>query len=132
MTTNNKFCPDCSTLLHPKEKSFDTEEVDSDDEKQENGLYLVCEDCSYREKINTFAAKHFTKKLEKSHYVNPKRIANDYIYDMTYSRTRTKVCSNNDCSSKGNENPEIVLITSEDHPEIAYLCTTCKYIWGKM
>lgn len=132
MTSNNKFCPDCSTLLHPKEKSFSSEEVDSDDEKQEEGLYLVCDDCGYSEKITTFVAKHFSKKLEKSQYVHPKRIVNDYIYDMTYSRTRSKLCSNIECPSRGNENPEIVLITSEDHPEIAYLCTTCKYIWGKM
>lgn len=132
MTSHNKFCPDCSTLLHPKEKYFGEEEVDSDDEKQEEGLYLVCNDCSYSEKITTFVAKHFSKKLEKSQYVHPKRIANDYIYDMTYSRTRTKLCSNIECKSRGNENPEIVLITSEDHPEIAYLCKTCKYIWGKM
>jgi DNA-directed RNA polymerase subunit M/transcription elongation factor TFIIS len=132
MTSNNKFCPDCSTLLHPKEKYFETEEVNLDDEKKEDGLYLVCDDCGYDEKINTFVAKHFSKKNEKTQYVNPTRITNDYIYDMTYSRTRTKICSNIKCSSRGGKNPEIVLITSEDHPEIAYLCTICKSMWGKM
>lgn len=132
MTSNNKFCPNCSTLLQPKEKSFGVEEVDSDDEKQEEGLYLVCDDCNYSEKITTFVVKHYSMKLEKSQYAHPKRIVSDYIYDMTYSRTRTKICSNIECQSRGSENPEIVLITSEDHPEIAYLCTVCKYIWGKM
>ena len=125
---SNKFCLDCSTLLRPKEKFFGEDK----DEKQEDGLYLVCDDCGYSEQINTFVANHFSKKSEKTQYVHPKRIANDYIYDMTYSRTKTKNCSNSECSSIGNENPEIVLITSDDHPEIAYLCTTCKYIWGKM
>jgi DNA-directed RNA polymerase subunit M/transcription elongation factor TFIIS len=132
MTSNNKFCPNCSTLLQPKEKSFGVEEVDSDDEKQEEGLYLVCDDCNYSEKITTFVVKHYSKKLEKSQYAHPKRIVSDYIYDMTYSRTSTKICSNIECQSRGGGNPEIVLITSEDHPEIAYLCTVCKYIWGKM
>jgi len=133
MSSNNKFCPDCSTLLHPMEKfkDGDTKESD-DDEETEEGLYLVCGDCSYSEKTTTFSATHFSKKVEKTQYVHPKRIIEDYIFDMTLPRTRSKSCSNPKCPSRDNDNPEIVLITAEDHPEIAYLCTVCKFIWGKL
>lgn len=130
-TTSNKFCPNCSTLLHPTEKNVD----EDDNEENENGiagLYLVCEDCFYREKTTTFSATHFSKKIEKTQYVHSKRIINDYIYDMTFKRTRSKSCSNDKCPSHGKANPEIVLITNEDYPEIAFLCTVCKYIWGKL
>jgi len=131
--SNNKFCPDCSTLLHPSEKIHDRDSKESDDDEElEDGLYLVCGDCSYNEKATTFSTTHFSKKIEKTQYVHPKRIVSDYIFDMTYTRTESKPCANSKCPSHGKDNPEIVLITTEEHPEIAYLCTVCKYIWGKL
>ena len=115
MSSNNKFCPDCSTLLHPREKFRDGDTKESDnDEEAEEGLYLVCGDCFYSEKTITFSATHCSKKVEKTQYVHPKRIVEDYIFDMTLPRTRSKVCLNPECPSRGNDNPEIVLITSED------------------
>lgn len=135
MSVKNDFCPECSTLLHPEEIFSDNEDSNEDETEEKTpsgGLYLVCGECSYREKTESFTAHHFSKKIEKIQYVHPKRIVEDYIYDMTFPRTRSKVCSNKECPSQGKENPIIVLITSENHPEIAYLCTDCKYIWGKI
>ena len=132
MTSNNKFCPNCSTLLHPSEKFFNQENDEDSEQEFEDGLYLSCKECSYLEKTNTFSTIHFTKKVEKIQYVHPKRIISDYMYDMTLPRTRTKECSNSQCSSRNKDNPEIILITAEEHPEIAYLCTVCKFIWGKL
>ena len=40
-------------------------------------------------------------------------------------------CLNLECPSKKTENPEIIMITNEDFPEISYMCSECKYIWGK-
>jgi DNA-directed RNA polymerase subunit M/transcription elongation factor TFIIS len=137
MTTNNDFCPECSTFLHPEEIFVDeeTEETDSETEEEKKtmgGLYLVCGECSYKEKTNSFSTFHFSNKVEKIQYIHPKRLVEDYIYDMTYPRTKTKSCTNLKCPTYGKENPIIVLITSEDHPEIAYLCTVCKNIWGSL
>jgi len=139
ITSPNKFCPNSTTLLYPIEKSSsDIEEdgsginQDEPEGEEKTGLYLVCGDCSYNEKAITFSATHFSKKKEKTQYVHPKRIIADYIYDMTFKRTKSQPCANKDCPSRKKENPEIVLITNEDHPEIAFLCTTCKHIWGKL
>ena len=134
MSSNNDFCPECSTLLHPEE-IFDEEIHEDESEKDEetktnSGLYLVCKECSYKEKTNSFCTYHFSNKVERDQYINPLRLVNDYIYDMTYPRTKTKSCINLKCSTYGKENPIIVLITSEYHPEIAYLCTVCKNLWG--
>jgi|688.fasta_scaffold1151612_2 DNA-directed RNA polymerase subunit M/transcription elongation factor TFIIS len=132
--SSNDFCPECSTLLHPEEIFIDDEESDSEteDEKKTSGLYLVCGECSYKEKTNSFSTYHFSNKVEKIQYIHPKRLVEDYIYDMTYPRTKTKSCTNSTCPTNGKENPIIILITSEDHPEIAYLCTVCKNIWGSL
>ena len=132
MSSNNKFCPDCSTLLHPVERLSERGDDKEDDEEFEEGLYLVCKECSYSEKTNTFSTIHFTKKVEKTQYVHPKRIISDYVYDMTFPRTKSKQCANSKCPSRDGDNTEIVLITAEEHPEIAYLCTICKYTWGKL
>jgi len=131
MISNNKFCPGCSTLLHPIEKMSENDDSKNDEDFEE-GLYLICKECSYREKTNTYSKIHFTKKIEKTQYVNPKRIVYDYMYDMTLPRTRSIQCVNKECPSRNGNNPEIVLITSEEHPEISYLCTICKNIWGKI
>ena len=136
MSTINKFCPDCSRLLYPVEKIPDNDTSsdveDDDDEKIEGGLYLECDNCSYHEKTNTYSTVHFSKKVENVQYAHPKRIIDDYVFEMTLPRTQTKPCSNFKCPTRGKKNPEIVLITSEKHPEIAYLCTVCKFTWGKM
>lgn len=132
MSSNNKFCPDCSTLLYPVERLTENDDAKEDDEEFEEGLYLVCKECFYSEKTNTFSTIHFTKKVEKIQYVHPKRIISDYTYDMTLPRTKSKQCINSKCPSRNGDNPEIVLITAEEHPEIAYLCTICKYTWGKL
>ena len=123
--SNNDFCPECSTILKPKEITGD------DDEKSENGLYLVCEDCSYREKTNSFSAFHFSKKEEKTRYLSKNRIS-DYIFNKALNRTFKLECINNKCPSRGKNNPEIVIITSGDHPEIAYICSVCKHVWGRL
>ena len=130
MSSKYKFCPECSTLLHPIERISEYE--DTKDSEEEEGLYLTCKECSYSEKTNTFSTVHFTKKVEKIQYVHPKRIIYDYIFDMTYPRTKSMECANIKCSSRNKDNPEVVLITSEEHPEIAYLCTVCKNMWGKI
>ena len=130
-STSNKFCPNCSTYLHPVEKSFETDEEIKDGNEGE-GLYLVCDDCFYHEKAITFSATHFSKKIEKTQYVHPKRIITDYVYEMTFKRTKEKICPNENCPSRGKANPEIILITNEFHPEIAFLCTECKYVWGNL
>ena len=122
------FCPECSTLLHPEEII----DGNNDDVETLNGLYMVCSECSYKEKTNSFSMYHFTNKVEKIQYINPRRLVEDYIYDMTYPRTKTRSCTNVSCPTIGKENPIIILITSEDHPEIAYLCTVCKNIWGSL
>jgi len=135
MSSSNKFCPDCSTLLHPIEKFNKLDSKESDDEEElEDGLYLKCGDCSYSEKAPTFSTTHFSKRgeNEQNSHVHPKRISLDYMFDMTYPRTKSKPCANSECPSRGEDNPEIVLITNGEHPEIAYLCTVCKYIWGKL
>ena len=132
MSTTNKFCPNCSTLLQPieKMKKYDdaTDNIDADTEDVE-GLYLVCGDCAYREKINTFSVSHFSKKIEIIPFANPNRIVNDYRYDMTFPRTKSKTCANSKCPSQGNQNPEIVQITEENRPEVSYLCTVCNNMW---
>ena len=119
-TTVSIFCPECSTLLTPIEKKS---------EKDINELFLTCDGCSYEEKTNTYLFTHFTK-INSDSTLHPSRIQ-DYIYDMSYERTRKIKCLNDNCSSKNNKNPEIVMITSEDCPDLSYICTECKYIWGK-
>ena len=124
MSEHNKFCPNCSTFLHPQEKFSD----ENDEETKESGLYMVCGECSYQEKINYFSAPHFNKEIKTNS--KPIRVAEDYIYDVTFARTKTLECINVKCPSKGKDNPEVVLITSDKRPEIAYLCKICKYRWG--
>lgn len=130
MSLNNQFCPNCSTMLRPIEKLKNNEDYD-ESENFEEGLYLECRECFYNEKTNTFSKIHFSKKYKKIHYIHPKRMVNDYIHDKTYSRTTKIECINNECSSRNNKNSEIILITSKEHPEIGYLCSECKNIWGK-
>lgn len=131
---NYKFCPDCSTLLSPTEKSENDIDENDENDKDENlklsNLYLVCNECMYSEKALTFSVVHSTRKVEKTMYANPKRLVQDYMYDVTLPRTMQKPCVNPECETKGKANPEIILITSEKHPEIANLCTVCKNIWG--
>ena len=124
MSLNNQFCPECSTLLRPKELSDDQEE------QSNTYLYLSCDGCFYKERTDSFKTFHFSNKIERIEPIHHLRLVNDYIYDVAYQRTKTKPCNNKNCATYGKENPIIVLITSEHHPEIAYLCTECKHIWG--
>jgi DNA-directed RNA polymerase subunit M/transcription elongation factor TFIIS len=128
--SNYKFCPECSTFLHPIEKSPD-DDVDGDSDIEEKGLYSKCNQCGHYEKTNTFSAIHFSKNTKKIKYINKARMTKDYVFDKRYKRTKQKECVNTSCSSRGKQNPEIVLITNNKQPEIGYLCTECNFIWGK-
>ena len=57
-------------------------------------------------------------------------MASNRSASITLAHAATKSCTNLKCPTYGKENPIIVLITSEDHPEIAYLCTVCKNIYN--
>ena len=90
-----------------------------------------CDECGYYEKTNTFSTTHFSKKVEEIKYMNNNRMVNDYIFDKTFARTKKLECVNSKCSSRGKNNPEIILLTTDKRPEIGYLCSTCKSLWGK-
>ena len=125
--SNYKFCPDCSRFLYPTEKIPDEEDSDV----EEKGLYLECDECGYYEKIKTFSTTHFSKKTKEIKYINKARMVKDYLYDFRFKRTTKMECINSNCSSRNENNPEIVLITNNKQPEIAYLCGKCNHIWGK-
>jgi DNA-directed RNA polymerase subunit RPC12/RpoP len=138
------FCPDCSSILNPTvltEKSFKNSEDENtlhdtpkniEKGKEILGLYMVCSSCGYKIKKNRFSTIHFTKKVQEHNLnMNSMRIA-DLIFDKTYQRTMKIECVYENCPSKNDgTNPEIVLITSNKHPELGNLCTVCKNIWNK-
>jgi DNA-directed RNA polymerase subunit M/transcription elongation factor TFIIS len=135
MDQEDDFCPNCSSILNPVEDIED--ESDTEDSKNvvRRGLFMRCNDCNYSRPALTFSTTHFSKHYKKtggSLDMDPTRIS-DLIYSKTYSFTKSLECVNEECPSKKEKiRPEIMLITSENHPELGYLCTMCKAIWGKM
>lgn len=127
--SNYKFCQECSTLLVPVEKT--PEDNDSDSDVDEKGLYLKCNKCGHHEKTTSFSTIHFSKNTREIKYINKTRMSQDYTRDVRFKRTNQKECINTKCCSRGKKNPEIVLVTSNKHPEIGYICTECNFTWGK-
>lgn len=122
------FCPECSTLLEPVNNLNNDEDIVEDDEK----LYLQCHNCMYYEEAKMFSIKYYdNSKNNNISTIKHNRIG-DYKYDPTYLRTKSISCINEKCSSIGKSNPEIILITSENHPEYGFMCSECTYTWGQL
>lgn len=133
---SDDFCPNCKSILNPVEMMPD--ENDENDEKKEshNGLYMRCNECNFSRPAKSFSTIHFTKRLRKGRQstlnMDPQRVA-DLIYDKTYPVTQGIQCVNKNCPSrKSGKNPAVVLLTSDRHPELGYLCKECKHIWGRL
>ena len=132
MSNKDYFCPNCKSILNPVEL---VPEQKDDKKVARKGLYMRCDVCNFLRPSTGFSTTHFTKRSQKDGKtlnMNPARIA-DIMYDKTYQVTKNITCVNKECPSrKKGKNPEIVLITSDKHPELGYLCTECKYTWGKL
>lgn len=121
MSTSDKdFCPACGSLLQPFE---------------EDGVLLMrCTDCAYSTEASSYSAVHFTKRGGAGQQakggvsgMDPNRVA-DIIHDKTYQRTMKIKCINPKCTGQ----TEIVLITSNKHPERGYICASCHTTWGRL
>lgn len=126
------FCPECQTLLVPIET---VEETDEKSEKEDNQkvLLLRCDDCGFNRMAKSFSTTHFSKhvnKIESTLNMDPARVA-DLLYVKTYPVTQQLACVNKECPSRSGPNPPIHLITSDKFPERGYICSICKYRWGR-
>ena len=124
---SNKFCPECNTLLNDEE-AVDSSDDEKETKSEKKSLFLVCNDCSYKEKTDSFSTIHYLNKSNTIKTINLK-IIKDIKYDVRRKRTQQKPCVNTSCSSFGKNNPDIILITKEDSLEIDYLCTVCDHVW---
>lgn len=138
MSNTSDFCPECDNILYPYEPEDDYDSEDSELKDEEKGLFLRCAVCAYKRPTNTYRVTHFTKSFtdntklttKQGLFMDPYRIR-DMIYDNTYLRTMQISCANKECPSRGKKNPEIMLITSSKHTELGYICSVCKFTWGK-
>jgi len=137
MDEKDDFCPNCKSILNPVEMTPE----EAGDEKvtgnaaQRKGLYMRCNECNFSRPTQSFSTIHFTKRLRKGKQstlnMDPMRVS-DLMFDKTYPRTNGLQCVNPSCpSSKSSKNPEVVLLTSDKHPELGYLCTICRHMWGR-
>lgn len=134
MSDQDDFCPNCRSILNPVEMTND-ETKDDVSEVEHKGLYMRCGDCNFSRPASHFSTTHFAKNLHKNDKstlnMDPVRVA-DLIYDKTFPVTKSISCVNKKCPSQEKGiNPEIVLLSSDKHPELGYLCSECKHIWGK-
>jgi DNA-directed RNA polymerase subunit M/transcription elongation factor TFIIS len=123
---DDQFCPKCKSILKPKE-------VVNTEGRKTKKLHLVCEDCGYNKEASHFSTTHYSTRMKTdgSLHMDPARIQ-DLIYDKTLPHTSCVPCTNNECpSKKSKQNPEVVLLKFENHLELGYLCSVCKYIWGR-
>lgn len=122
---DNSFCPECDTYLRP---------VEIADEKDQLELFMRCINCNFSRKENKYTSTHFAKHSAKKNTldISPNRVR-DLVNDKTYPVTKQLECANRNCpSKKDNKNPEIVLLTSNDYPELGYICKVCYHVWGKI
>jgi DNA-directed RNA polymerase subunit M/transcription elongation factor TFIIS len=105
------FCPECATLLKPRE---------------DDGLYLACPECAFQQKIDSYSIPHVSKIHEEIPYLHPSRVK-DFKFNKTYERTTKLDCPNKECKAK---TPEVVILTSKNHLDVSYLCTACNATWG--
>ena len=134
MDEKEEFCPQCDRLLNPVELTPE-EAGDTETPGDRKGLYRRCAECNFARPTASFSTTHFTKRLQKGKQttlnMDPGRVA-DLVYDKTYPVTQGISCVNKNCpSKKGKGNPPIVLLTSDKHPELGYLCSVCKHMWGR-
>lgn len=131
---DDDFCPDCQTLLVPIETVVDSEESDRKEREDQNKVLLLrCDDCGFGRVAKSFTTIHFSKhtnKMESRLNMDPERVA-DLLYEKTYAVTQQKPCLNKECPSHGKANPPIHLISSDKFPELGYICSVCRYRWGK-
>ena len=104
-----KFCINCGTYLRPSEN--------------DGKLILDCHKCGYNEPAEGLKISYYSRPQNRK---NVDRVTPDFIYDVTFPRTKKIKCINKDC--KGN-NPEIVIVTSDKQLRVTYICTSCKTIW---
>jgi DNA-directed RNA polymerase subunit M/transcription elongation factor TFIIS len=131
MVDQDDFCPECKSILNPVEMM--PEEVGLQGDRK--GLYMRCDDCNFSRPAESFSTTHFTKRIHQNKKgalnMDPVRVE-DLIFDKTYQVTNNLPCVNKDCPSrKTGKNPPVVLVTSDQHPELGYLCSECKSMWGK-
>ena len=55
---SNKFCPECNTILNDEE-SIDSSDDEKETKSEKKSLFLVCNDCSYKEKTDSFSTIHY-------------------------------------------------------------------------
>ena len=104
-------------------------------------IYMTCHECNYKRIENTFSTVHFSKLKQKDNksdiFLDKSRLT-DLLYDKTYQRSTKIKCENPNCkpintktNNKDHIPPHILLITSNKHPEIGYICSACHHIWGR-
>ena len=124
---NMVFCPECSSMLWPKEI------VPDEDESGKRELYNYCRKCMYMEKSNRIMiATHISKKVNKISLGTSSYRETDKINDVTLTRTAQVICPNKQCES--NKNPklrEVVLIKDPETLKITYICAVpdCRHEW---
>ena len=98
-------------------------------------IYMECGQCNYKRVEKTYSTVHYSKYKQadnKSDINLEKSRLSDLLYDKTYLRSNKIKCANEKCPSIKSKKPaSILLITSNKHPEIGYICSECKHLWGR-
>lgn len=106
---SRKFCINCGTYLRPSES--------------DGKLILFCEKCAYNEPAEGLKIPYYSRSRNRK---NVDRVIPNFMYDMTFPRTKKIKCINKECKAV---DPEIVIITSDKKLQVTKICNECKTIW---
>jgi len=125
--SNMEFCPNCGSMLYPKEMIPEDESGNAN-----RKLYDYCRKCNYKQVSKRISiAVHVSSKKGRHFLASAPARVKDRMYDITLERTTKKPCINQDCPSKAEEtNPEIVLLTNPNELKVTYLCSLCSVTWS--
>jgi DNA-directed RNA polymerase subunit M/transcription elongation factor TFIIS len=108
-----KFCPECESLLHYREK--------------DGKLVHKCNGCNYISETNeTLISQNSYLSNNNPTFGNKK----NFIYDMTLPRTTKYICPNDDCITHANPNKkEAIFFNEGDSLKSIYICKECNTEW---
>lgn len=124
---NMVFCPECQSMLWPKEI------VPDENESGKRELYNYCRKCMYMEKSNRIMiATHISSNVQKIPLGTSLYRGTDKINDVTLVRTAQVICPNKNClSNKNSKLREVVLIKDPETLRVTYMCAVsdCRHEW---
>jgi DNA-directed RNA polymerase subunit M/transcription elongation factor TFIIS len=128
-TLNMVFCPECNSMLWPREML-----TDEDEEDGKRQLFNYCRKCQYAEPSKrVMIASHVSRKTHKIPLGTSVYRSTDRVYDVTRERSTQVRCPNKACPfNKTPKLREVILIKNPDTQRITYLCghPDCRHEWS--